>query len=225
MAIEAKFRELLGMPEKQTDPKPVIDFIRQDDERFNELRFKVESEPGFFIPCHLLLPKKFEGKIPVVIAMQGHATGMHISLGRPIYPGDENDIKGGDRDFCLQAVARGYAAVAMEQRGFGELVPTIGEKERCLHVALGAFEVGRTLIGERISDVSRLIDALSAFEMLDLDRIAVTGNELVEGVASRNESEILSETLGVELIIGKTLTHEKAWNINGENVTLSVERV
>jgi len=176
MAIEAKFRELLGMPEKQTDPKPVIDYIRKDDERFNEIRFKVESEPGFFVPCHMLLPKQYEGKIPVVIAMQGHATGMHISLGRPIYPGDENDIKGGDRDFCLQAVARGYAAVAMEQRGFGELVPTIGPKERCMHVALGAFEVGRTLIGERISDVSRLIDALSAFEMLDLDRIGLMGN-------------------------------------------------
>ena len=176
IAVEAKFRELVGLPEKQTDPKPVVDFIRKDDERFNEIRFKFESEPGFFVPCHMLLPKNYEGKIPVVICLQGHSTGMHISLGRVIYERDENSIKGGDRDFALQAVARGYAAIAMEQRGFGELVPSVGPGERCMHVALGAFEVGRTLIGERIFDVSRLIDSLSAFEMLDLDRIGLMGN-------------------------------------------------
>jgi len=176
IAVEAKFRELVGLPEKQTDPKPVVDFIRKDDERFNEIRFKFESEPGFFVPCHMLLPKNYEGKIPVVICLQGHSTGMHISLGRVIYERDENSIKGGDRDFALQAVARGYAAIAMEQRGFGELVPSVGPNERCMHVALGAFEVGRTLIGERIFDVSRLIDSLSAFEMLDLDRIGLMGN-------------------------------------------------
>ena len=39
-AIEMKFRKLLGMPEKQTEPKPIIDFIRRDDERFDEIRFK-----------------------------------------------------------------------------------------------------------------------------------------------------------------------------------------
>ncbi len=176
IAVEAKFRELVGIPEKLTDPKPVVDYIKKDDERFNEIRFTYESEPGFFVPSHMLLPKQYTGKIPVVICVQGHATGMHISLGRAKYPGDENDIKDGDRDFALQAVARGYAAVTMEQRGLGELRPTIGEREGCLHVALGALELGRTVIGERISDVSRLIDALGAFEMLDLDRIGLMGN-------------------------------------------------
>ena len=33
------------------------------------------------------------------------------------------------------------------------------------------------------------------------------------------------ETLGVELTIGTTLTHSKEWNINGEKVTISVEKV
>ncbi len=176
IAMEAKFLELTGVPEKRTDPKPVIDFIRKDDERFNEIRFSFESEPGFFVPAHMLLPKNYTGKIPVVICLQGHSTGMHISLGRVKYPRDENSIKGGDRDFALQAVARGYAAIAMEQRGFGELRPSIGHDEGCMHVALGAFELGRSLIGERISDISRLIDALPAFEMLDLDRIGLMGN-------------------------------------------------
>jgi len=176
IAIEAKFRELVGMPEKHTDPKPILDFIRRDDERFNEIRFRFESEPGLFIPCHMLLPKNYSGKLPVVICLQGHSTGMHISLGRIKYPRDEASIKGGDRDFAIQAVARGYAAIAMEQRGFGELLPTVYPEDGCMHITLGAYELGRTLIGERIFDISRLIDTLTAFEMLDLDRIGLMGN-------------------------------------------------
>ena len=49
--------------------------------------------------------------------------------------------------------------------------------------------------------------------------------EAVEAIASRNAEEIKSETLGVELYVGKTLTHSKEWNVNGENVVISVEKV
>ena len=65
----------------------------------------------------------------------------------------------------------------------------------------------------------------SGFEVMDNIKIAFSGNETVEAIASRNSDEIKSETLGVELSIGATLTHSKEWNINGENVTISVEKV
>lgn len=44
----------------------------------------------------------------------------HISLGRPKFEGDENSINGGDRDCCVRAVKEGFAAIALEQRNFGE---------------------------------------------------------------------------------------------------------
>ena len=65
----------------------------------------------------------------------------------------------------------------------------------------------------------------SGFEVMDNIKIAFSGNETVEAIASRNSDEIKSETLGVELSIGATFTHSKEWNINGENVTISVEKV
>ena len=65
----------------------------------------------------------------------------------------------------------------------------------------------------------------SGFEVMDNIKIAFTGNSVVEEIASRNAEEIKSETLGVELTVGNTLTHSKEWNINGENVTISVEKV
>ena len=65
----------------------------------------------------------------------------------------------------------------------------------------------------------------SGFEVMDNIKIAVCGNAVVEAVAMRNADEIKDETLGVSLEIGTTLANAKEWNVNGENVTISVERV
>ena len=65
----------------------------------------------------------------------------------------------------------------------------------------------------------------SGFEVMDNIRIAFCGNATVEAVAQRNAEEIKEETLGVSLEIGSTLANAKEWNINGENVTISVEKV
>jgi isoleucyl-tRNA synthetase len=65
----------------------------------------------------------------------------------------------------------------------------------------------------------------SGFEVMDNIRVAFTGNETVEGIAKRNEAEILDETLGTALLIGETLQFSKEWNINGEKVVISVEKV
>ena len=50
------------------------------------------------------------------------------------------------------------------------------------------------------------------------------GNEAVLATALRNAEEIKDETLADTLSEG-TLTFAKEWNINGEKVTLSVEKV
>lgn len=180
-AISARFRELLGMPEKMTAPVPLIEYCEQSNPEYDEIRFAFESEPGFFVPAHMLLPKNVYGmrraQVPAVITLQGHSSGMHISLGRAKYPGDEESIAG-DRDFAVQAVRRGFAAIAMEQRGFGELRGDIdcGPAGRCHHLSMQALMLGRTMIGERAHDVGRLIDALGAFEELDLSRLGLMGN-------------------------------------------------
>ena len=65
----------------------------------------------------------------------------------------------------------------------------------------------------------------SGFEVMDKIRVSFVGNESVEGVALRNKEEISSETLAEELTVGGTLKFSKSWNINGEEVTISVEKV
>ena len=187
-AILKKYTELLGMPAVAGNAIPVVEQTETGDSRFDEIRFHYESEPGLNVPGHLLLPKgrKPGEKLSVVICLQGHSTGMHISLGRAKYEGDEETVSGGDRDFALQIVAHGYAAVAIEQRGMGEQkAPSWAPgAAMCHQAALPAFAVGRTLIGERAFDISRLIDALPKFAglglpfdiSLDTDRIGLMGN-------------------------------------------------
>ena len=176
-AMEEVYTGLLKMPERRTCVPFEIEYERQDNEEYDEVRFKMETEPGFFVPAHLLLPKNREAgrKLPVVICLQGHSTGMHISLGRPIYPNDEKTIAG-DRDFALQAVRRGYAAIAMEQRGLGELKTGVPGGQACHQMAMQALLVGHTLLGERVHDVRCLVENLGQFRELDTERVGIMGN-------------------------------------------------
>lgn len=171
-----KYLELIKLPEKETDPTAIIEYEDKTNPDFDEIRFSFESEKGVFVPAHMLLPKERSGKLAMVICLQGHSTGMHVSLAREPHPSKEAMAVEGDRDFCIQAVKRGYAAVALEQRGFGELSVTENFRS-CHELYMQLVLLGRTLIGERVRDVMSLIDTVeSSFDFIDMERIGIMGN-------------------------------------------------
>ena len=175
-AAKEKLCELLGMDkiERCENAAFAIEYTKELD-GYTEYRFTVQSEPGYTVPCVMRVPKKKEGKVPLIICLQGHSTGFHISLGTPIYEGDEKLISGGDRDFCVRAVQEGFAAVAIEQRNFGER--RVENGHGCQLSSHAALLVGRTTIGERVHDVSTVIDALTEnFDFFDKDNIMLMGN-------------------------------------------------
>ena len=108
-----------------------------------------------------------------MICLQGHSTGMHISLGRVKYPGDEDD---GDRNFAPEAVKHGFCAVALEQRCFGERGGT--PRPDCYCASMTALLAGRTTIGGRVWDIMRLIDLLETefADVCDPSRVYCCGN-------------------------------------------------
>jgi len=171
-----RLRELLGMDRFQrVEPNLCVEYERKVDNA-TEIRFTFQSEEGYRVPCHLFLPDGVENP-PVIICLQGHSTGMHISMGRSKYEGDEKLISGGDRDFCVRAVKEGFAAVAMEQRGMGEC----GGNEtgpKCQETSMTALLMGRTTIGERVWDISCLIDMLETefADRVDTKKICCMGN-------------------------------------------------
>lgn len=175
-SARAKLGELLGMDtfEKCGDDMEIE--WKHEEEGFTEYRLSFNTEKNFRVLAHLLIPAGAEEAVPAIICLQGHSKGMHISLGRPKYPGDENSINGGDRDFAVQCIKEGYAAFVLEQRGFGE---SGGDENgpKCHQPAVAAMLLGRTLIGERVWDVSRSIDIMDKyFPQIDMSRIAVMGN-------------------------------------------------
>lgn len=174
--VRKKYLELLGdMPEKV--PANVQVEYTKDMGTYTDIRFIFDTEEYAKVPCHLWIPNDGKEKHSVVICLQGHSTGMHISMGKPIYEGDEKTISGGDRDFARQIVKEGYAALVIEQRAFGERKSDKVEgSTTCHHPAMVALILGRTFIGERVWDVSRAIDALEAFPQIDAEKVAIMGN-------------------------------------------------
>lgn len=145
---------------------------------FTEYRFTIQSEEGYFFPSVLRVPDACDGTLPLIICLQGHSTGMHISLGETKYPGDEELISDGDRDFTVRAIKEGCAALALEQRCFGECGSLPNGDPECHVSSMTAIMIGRTTIGERVWDVSRVIDAIENHfsNIIDTDKIYLMGN-------------------------------------------------
>ena len=64
----------------------------------------------------------------------------------------------------------------------------------------------------------------SGFDVVDHIRLGISGNEKIEEIAAKNAELIKSEVLADDIEIGAKKQFEKEWNINGENVTVSVEK-
>jgi len=87
-----KLSKLLGMDKfTKVAPETEIEYTEKIDGA-TEIRFTFQSEKGYRVPCHLLLPDGVENP-PVIICLQGHSTGMHISLGKPKFEGDEATVQ------------------------------------------------------------------------------------------------------------------------------------
>ena len=124
------------------------------------IHFLVQTEEGYYTHCDFLFPKEIEKPLPLCVCLQGHSSGAHISLGRQRYEIDVEFLNGGDRDFAVRAVREGFCALAIEQRGFGQN----GAKETghvgCDRPSVTALLLGRTTIGERVWDISRVLDVV-----------------------------------------------------------------
>ena len=157
-AARQKLRELLGMD--RIVPCE-LDFQAEetlDKGDYTRTRFTFQSEEDFRVPGYFCLPKD-SGASKVMICLQGHSTGMHISLGETKYPGDEID---GDRDFVKHAIGHGYAALVIEQRCFGEQGGKPEGGTDCQRATMVALLLGRTTLAGRVWDVMRAIDAAEA---------------------------------------------------------------
>lgn len=175
-SAKEKLASLLGMSLfERCDPDMTIEYVQEYD-NYTETKFYFQSEEDYYVPCILAVPKNTEKKPPLMICLQGHGTGMHISFGRAKYPVDEPKLKVGDRNFAEQCIERGYCALAIDQRNFGERGGN--PKPTCHGPSLVALLTGRTTIGMRLWDISRALDLMETefSDKFDKNRIYSMGN-------------------------------------------------
>ncbi|MBQ8229263.1 MAG: acetylxylan esterase [Clostridia bacterium] len=174
-----KLLELVGMDKIAANACPLNVTVEKEEQKdgYKQIRFVFESEKGAFVPCYLLVPDTGKEKYPVAITLQGHSSGFHNSIGEPKNE-TENEYALGRGQFAVQAVKQGYATLAIEQRAMGERTTSRHSfaAVMCTFPALTAFQLGRTVLGERMWDVSKAIDALSNFPVCDTEKILITGN-------------------------------------------------
>ncbi len=154
-----------------TERVPAVGYTRE--------RVELETETGFRVPAFVLLPAA-DAPAPFVLALHGHGPGKRLLAGLTENSEETRALEEERRDFALALVRRGYAVIAPDQRGFGELrLPddiARGLPFSCPRLQLQAQLVGRSLIGDRVHDAMRWIDYAQRRDAIDATRIIVAGH-------------------------------------------------
>ncbi len=179
--LRRKLRQLLGydnMPKERCALKAKSLWKREHPLGTIE-KIVFTSEPKGDVTAYLCLPKDVKPPYACMVAVQGHSSGAHNSIG--VERDDESKaIKvEGDRDHGILCMKNGVAALCIEQRSFGERREqkvAVTNSAMCHETSVHALMLGRTLIGERVYDVDRGIDYLAERSDIDMKRVGVMGN-------------------------------------------------
>lgn len=221
----SKLAELCGYTREATPISAQTATIDDTAPDFQRRHFYLRIRQGSDVPVSILRRRDTNGPLPIMICLQGTNSGAHLSWGESRMPADPIKIASG-ADYARQAVAHGYAAVCIEQSAFGErrerLLPQ-ASRDPCIDSANHALLLGRTLLGERASDVSSVIDYLvSEADALSLNasQIAIMGSS--SGGSTAVYAAALDNRIGSVLASGCVgfirETIARRGNTSGQNI-------
>lgn len=163
--------------------KPKAQLLESEDVGFAiRERWELWTEPDVPLPLVLLRPKDMkEGEVrPLMITPHGHGKNTEVYAGVYTSVADSLDAVVGERNVAVQAVEHGFIAIAPTTRAFGKTRTNHGkeidEKSSCHIQLLHDLLVGRTPIGDRVWDMSRIIDWALETQPVDSRNIIMSGN-------------------------------------------------
>ncbi len=174
--VREKLADLLGLPLPKCDAEIEMEHTKEYSE-YTEYKFKVQTEPGYFVPCYLLIPANTTKPLPLTVCLSGHGGGMHVAAGIAKTEEDKKALESWrHRAMGPRSVKEGRCALIIEARNFGES-SLEGYGTSCTEAAKIAILMGRTVIGERVWDAMRILDAVGEkFDEIDMTDIVCTGN-------------------------------------------------
>ncbi len=177
--LRAKLSDLLGFPQTERPALQPQQLLTLHRELGNIEKIAFRAEPHSDIVTYFCVPHGLQPPYPVMICLQGHSTGMHVSIGAQLDDETQPREVKGDRDFALGCMRNGFAALCIEQRGFGNRSEKVQQERSpngCHDASMQALMLGRTLVGERVFDVDRSLDYLESRGDIDMNRVGVMGN-------------------------------------------------
>jgi hypothetical protein len=148
-----------GVPASWRRPSPVVEWLDRIEtaDGYSIRKLRVEALPGLWIPALLYEPDKLEGKVPVILNVNGHAATGKVTSYKQIR--------------CINQAKQGMLALNLEWIGMGQL-----RSDGYSHNHLGLLDLcGRSGLSVFYLAMSRGIDVLLDHPHADPERMAVTG--------------------------------------------------
>jgi len=204
-SLRSLLADIMALPPANTSEVTYEIIFTHETETYTLRKLTIKSYYGDQIPAYLLTPKNLQPPYPVMITLQGHAPGMYISIGEARTERDAKLIAGG-RDVALQAVANGWAALTIEQQGFGEQAQ--GDVV-CNDLSLRELMNGKPMLGQRVADVMRSIDFIQTQDNLESNLIGCIGNSA--GGTVSYFAAAMDERIKLSVVSCSFCTYERSW--------------
>lgn len=151
-------------------------------------RYELEVEQGVWMPFYLLVPERpkraADGRFLAAICPHGHqGAGAASVVGIMGVPAVDDAIRRFNYDYGLRMARLGYIVACPEARGWGARRSWKGQGDSeelylrgtCANEAKMAEPLGRSLLGELVFDLQRLVDWLSSREGIAASELACVG--------------------------------------------------
>ena len=161
--------------------RPTVELAKPEDfAEYTRQRGVIETEPDVHIPFWLLKPKG-DGPWPLGVFPHGHdSRGHDTTAGVYADAAHEKKALTEDRDVAVQAVKRGFVAIAPAVRGLAAVsVPDLHGrhgKQDCRSHVMHCLLAGRTATGERVWDMQRILDWALVQPEVDGRHVLMMGN-------------------------------------------------
>ena len=163
---------------------PQVEIFDDDEDMGSYTRYRgcVEPEPDVHIPFWLLKPKQGK-RFPLAVTPHGHENGdTYVGIGDNEH--SRLQIEQQDQNVAVQAVERGFLTIAPAARALGSnpanyRIADIGDRHGgrdCTCHNWQVMIVGRTMLGERVWDLMKILDWALTLDEVDADRVLMTGN-------------------------------------------------
>ncbi|MFC1452216.1 alpha/beta hydrolase family protein, partial [Verrucomicrobiota bacterium] len=187
VAARHEFNELLKLPliaEQSKGHTPEVSTSPDKEDLGDCFRQQgwIETEPDVPIQFWMLTPKS-NGPFPLAVTPHGHEDGdTYAGIG---HDGQTRErIEKEDRDVAVQAASRGFLTIAPATRGIGQNPKSFrvaditnrhdGRDCRCHNWQV--LMAGRTMLGERVWDLMRILDWALARPEVNSNVVLMLGN-------------------------------------------------